>query len=43
MTLGTFLILFLIGLAMALTFQLAWMYWILAAAGAWVLVQLIRR
>ena len=42
MTLGTFLILFLIGLTMALTFQLAWMYWILAAAGAWVLVQLIR-
>jgi hypothetical protein len=42
MTLGTFLILLLIGLALALTFQLAWMYWILAAAGAWVLVQLIR-
>ena len=43
MTLGTFLILFLIGLAVALTFQWVWMFWVLAAAGAWVLVQLIRR
>ena len=43
MTLGTFLILFLIGLAVALTFQWVWMVWLLAAAGVWVLVQLIRR
>ncbi len=43
MTLGTSLILFLIGLAVALTFQWVWMFWLLAAAGAWVLVQLIRR
>jgi hypothetical protein len=43
MTLGTFLILFLIGLAVALTFQWVWMVWLLAAAGVWVLVQLVRR
>ena len=43
MTLGRFLILFLIGLVLAITVpQLSWLAWVLAAAALLVVVQLIR-
>ena len=43
MTLGRFLIFFVIGLVLALTFpQLTWLLWPLAAVALFVVIQLIR-
>ena len=43
MTLGRFLILFVIGLVLAITIhQLSWLYWVLAVSALLVLLQLIR-
>ena len=44
MTLGRFLVLFVVGLVIAWAVpQLTWMYWILAIAAVWVVVRLLRR
>ena len=40
MTLGRFAILFVFGLAFAIAFKLTWLYWLLAAALAGVLLRL---
>ena len=43
MTLGRFLIFFVIGLVLAITIpQLSWLYWVLAVSALLVLLQLIR-
>jgi len=43
MTLGRFLIFFVIGLVLAITIpQLSWLLWVLAVAALFVVVQLIR-
>ena len=43
MTLGRFLIFFVIGLVLAITFpQLSWLYWVLGASALFVVLQLIR-
>lgn len=42
MTLGRFLIFFVVGLVLALTLQLSWLLWVLAVAALFVVVQLIR-
>ena len=44
MTLGRFLVLFVLGLATAWAVpQLTWLYWILAIAAVWVVFRLLRR
>ena len=43
MTLGRFLIFFVLGLVIAGVAQWTWLYWILALAAAWVIYRLIRR
>jgi len=43
MTLGRFLLFFLIGLAVAWFAQWVWLYWILAVAAVIVVIQLLRR
>ena len=44
MTLGRFLVLFVVGLVIACTVpQLTWLYWILAITAVWVIFRLLRR
>ena len=44
MTLGRFLVLFVVGLVIAWAVpQLIWLYWILAIAAVWVVFRLLRR
>tara|TARA_B100000482_G_scaffold45807_1_gene30019 strand:- start:317 stop:448 length:132 start_codon:yes stop_codon:yes gene_type:complete len=43
MTLGRFLVLFVVGLVTAWAAQLTWLYWILAIAAVWVVFRLLRR
>lgn len=44
MTLGLFLVLFVVGLVIAWAVpQLTWLYWILAIAAVWVVFRLLRR
>ena len=44
MTLGRFLVLFVVGLVIAWAVpQLTWLYWILAIASVWVISRLLRR
>ena len=43
MTLGRFLIFFVLGLVIAWIAQWTWLYWILTLAAAWVIYRLIRR
>jgi len=44
MTLGRFLVLFVVGLVIAWAVpQLTWLYWILGIAAVWVVFRLLRR
>ena len=43
MTLGRFLIFFVLGLVIAWIAQWTWLYWILALAAVWVAYRLIRQ
>ncbi len=43
MTLGRFLIFFVLGLVISWIAQWTWLYWMLALAAAWVIYRLIRR
>ena len=44
MTLGRFLVLFVVGLVIAWAVpQLTWLYWILTIAAVWVIFRLLRR
>lgn len=40
MTLGRFIALFLVGLAVAISFKLTWLFWLLGAALLWVVLKL---
>ena len=42
MTLGRFLLFFVVGLMAAWLLQWLWLYWILAIAAVWVVIQLLR-
>ena len=42
MTLGRFLILFAVGVVVALMLKLTWLYWLLGLAAVWVVFKLIK-